>query len=539
MISKDLKRKIGILIRNEFKPQLAKEIINKLKFFVNFKEEFGDFSTNLIFLLKKLAPGTEDKLIAKIKEKFKSDFSEIKIINNHLNFYFSDYFLLKKFRQVFKNLDIFFKLKSNRKKKIVIDYVSANPTGPLTLGNARGAVIGDVLANILKINGFSITKEYYINDRGLQIELLGKTILAHLGYLEYEENFYQGDYLQEIAQKIKKKIKPQEQSPEQIGQITASFILENYIKPTLRKFGTFHNLFLAETYLYQQKLDKKILKILARKKLLKKEGALFLTLTKLGENKDEVLIKQSGEPTYFFSDILHYYYKFFIKKINFDILIVASDHLDHVRRLKTALKIFGIKQKQLLPIIYQFVHLKRGGEMLRMSKRKGTFVTLDELIAQINSGVIRFFFLQKSPEMTIDFDLSLAQKESEENPYWYVQYAYVRLQSIINKAKKQKILTKAKNLDPQKVWFKLNQNKSTKQIIAMIIKFQEILILVTEENKPNLLIEYLIQLVQKIHSFYEQEKILPDPYKLAFVILLKNFLTFVFKILGIKPLEKI
>lgn len=540
MTSKDLKRKIKILIRNELEPQVAKEIINKLKFFVNFKEEFGDFSTNLIFLLRNLAPNSEEKLLTKIKEKFKNEFSEIKIINNHLNFYFSDYFLLRNFRQAFKSLDTFFKLEIGRKKKVTIDYVSANPTGPLTLGNSRGAVIGDVLANVLKLIGFSITKEYYLNDRGLQIELLGKTVLAHLGYLKWEENFYQGDYLREVAQKIKNKIKLQKQTPEQIGQIAANFILKNYIKPALKKFGTSHNLFLAETSLYQQKLDKKILKILAKKNMLeKKEGALFLTLTKLGEVKDEVLIKQSGEPTYFFSDLLHYYYKFFIRKSNLDILIVASDHLDHVRRLKTALKIFGIKQNQFQPIVYQFVHIKKGEELLKMSKRKGTFVTLDELINRLEPGVVRFFFLQKSPEMTIDFDLDLAQKESEENPYWYTQYAYVRLKSIINKAKEQKIFTKTANLDPQKVWLKLNQNKSAKQIIATTLKLQEILILVAEEKKPNLLIEYLIQLVQKIHSFYEQEKILPDPYKLAFIIFLKNFLAFVFKILEIKPLEKI
>lgn len=540
MISKDLKRKIKILLRNELGLHLAQEIIKKLKFFVNFKEEFGDFSTNLIFLLKNIAPDSEKKLLIKIKEKFKNEFSEIKIINNHLNFYFSDYFLLKNFRQIFKSMDVFFKLKVGRKRKVIIDYVSANPTGPLTVGNARGAVIGDVLANVLETIGFSVTKEYYLNDRGLQIELLGKTILAHLDYLKWQEDFYQGDYLREVAQKIKAKIKPQNQTPEQIGQIASNFILKNYIKPALKKFGTSHNLFLAETYLYQQKLDKKILKILAKKNFLKeKEGALFLTLTKLGEIKDEVLIKQSGEPTYFFSDLLHYYYKFFVRKVNLDILIVASDHLDHVRRLKTALKILGIKQNQFQPIVYQFVHIKKDEKLLKMSKRKGTFITLDELINKIETGVVRFFFLQKSPEMTIDFDLDLAQKESEENPYWYAQYAYARLRSIISKSKEQKILTKAINLDPQKVWLKLNQSKSARQIIAMILKLQEILILTTEEKKPNLLIEYLIQLVQKIHSFYEQEKILPDPYKLAFVVFLKDFLAFVFKILEIKPLEKI
>lgn len=531
----ELEKKIKNLIRQEIKTEKAKEIITKLKFFVNYQENYGDISTNLIFLIEKLAPEKKEEVLRKIENKFKNYFSQIKVINNYLNFYFSDYLILKSFRSMTKNLKHFFRLKSGRKRKVIIDYVSANPTGPLTLGNARGAVIGDVLANTLKMSDFRVTKEYYVNDRGLQIELLGKTILAHLNYLKWEENFYQGDYLKEVAQKIKKYIQPEKQNPKLIGKIAANFILKNYIKPSLKKFGTHHDFFLFESDLYKNKINDKVLSLLKRKNLIQNtDGALFLTLTKLGETKDEVIIKRDGEPTYFYSDLLHYYYKFFIKKSNIEILIVASDHFDHIRRLKKALTIFGIKDYQFQPIVYQFVHLKKENEIFKMSKRKGIFVTLDELITKINPGTVRFFFLQKSPEMTIELDLDLAQKESEDNPYWYIQYAYARLNSIINKGR---YLRPTK--DPQKVWNKLNQNPSIKQLITTILKFQDLLILINKEKKPNFLPEYTFQLAQKIHSFYEKEKILPDSDKLAFVIFLKNFLDFLFKLMEIKPLKKI
>jgi arginyl-tRNA synthetase len=402
----------------------------------------------------------------------------------------------------------------------------------LTLGNARGAVLGDALSNILKLAGFRVTKEYYVNDRGTQIEILGKTILAHLGKIPWEENFYQGGYLKEIAEKFKNKVVDLE--PQKIGKKVADYILNNFIKPPLKKFGTFHDWYFFETELYKNNLDKKVLKILEKKKLIEeREGALFLLLTKLGEDKDEVLIKKTGEPTYFFSDILHNYYKFFIKKNKIEILIVASDHLDHTRRLKTALKIFGIKNYQFLPIVYQFVHLKKGEEYLRMSKRRGIFITLEDLIQEIHPGIVRFFFLQKSPESIIEFDLDLAKKESEENPYWYVQYAYARLNSILEKAGKKP------NIDPQKVFLSIKDIESVKTILRKIHQFQDLIYLIYKEKRVNLVAEYLISLAKKIHSFYEKERILPDRRKIAFVYFLREFLGFVLLCLQIKPVKKI
>jgi arginyl-tRNA synthetase len=549
-----LEQKLKNLIGKEIEKEKAIKILEKLKVFLIQDEKLGDYSTNLVFLLKEFAPEKENLLLEKIKKEF-NQFSKIEIVNNYLNFYLSDYEILKTFRAIYKNKKKFFKLNYGRNQKLNIDYVSANPTGPLTLGNARGAVLGDVLSNILKLAGFKITKEYYVNNRGTQIEILGKTILAHLGKIPWEENFYQGEYLKEIIKKrelmrtlnelIRTKQKnfllseqsvlsPKKSEYEKIGKKVADYILNNFIKSPLKKFGTFHDWYFFETELYKNNLDKKVLKILKKKKLIEeKDGALFLLLTKLGEDKDEVLIKKTGEPTYFFSDILHYYYKFFIRKNKIEILIVASDHLDHTRRLKTALKIFGIKNYQFLPIVYQFVHLKKGEEYLKMSKRKGVFITLEALIQEINPGIVRFFFLQKSPEVIIEFDLDLAKKESAENPYWYIQYAHARLNSILEKIRKNP------NIDPQKVFLAIKDTGTAKIILRKIHQFQDLIYLIYKEKRVNILIEYSISLAKKIHNFYEKERILPDRRKIAFVYFLKEFLGFVLLCLQIKPIKKI
>jgi arginyl-tRNA synthetase len=527
-----LEQKLKNLIRKEIEKEKAKKILEKLKFFLIQDEKLGDYSTNLIFLLKEFTPEKEKLIIEKIKKEF-NQFSKIDIVNNYLNFYLSDYALLKTFRAIYRNKEKFFRKNYGRNQKLNIDYVSANPTGPLTLGNARGAVLGDALSNILKLAGFKVTREYYVNDRGTQIEILTKTILAHLEKIPWEENFYQGEYLKEIASRIRTKLDTG-QAPEKIGKKVADYILNNFIKPSLKKFGTFHDWYFFETELYKNNLDKKVLKILKEKKLIEeRDGALFLLLTKLGEDKDEVLIKKTGEPTYFFSDILHYYYKFFIKKNKIEILIVASDHLDHTRRLKTTLKIFGIKNHQFIPIVYQFVHLKKGKEYLRMSKRRGVFITLEDLIQEIDPGIVRFFFLQKSPEAIIEFDLDLAKKESEENPYWYVQYAYARLNSILEKAGKRP------NIDPQKVFIAIKDTEAAKIILRKIHQFQDLIYLIYKEKRVNLLAEYLISLAKKIHSFYEKEKVLPDRRKIVFVYFLREFLGFALLCLQIKPIKKI
>jgi len=529
-----LENKIKNLLKKNLDKKSYLEISNKLKFFLIKDEKLGDYSTNLIFLLNKYVPHKKNEILEKIKKNLQNEFEKLEIINNYLNFYLSKYIFLKTFRDFAKKGNDFFKKSYGRNQKVNIDYVSANPTGPLTLGNARGAVLGDTLANILKICGFKVTKEYYVNDRGGQIEKLGKTVLAYLNLIPWEKDLYQGSYLKEIALKFKKYEKLKN-NPQKLGKKISDYILKFLIKPTLKKFKTFHDIYIFESHLYKGNLKNKVLNILKKQKLLQqKEGALFLLLTKLGKTKDEVLIKQNGEPTYFFSDILHYFYKFLIKKSKIDILIVASDHLDHTRRLKSALKIFKIKDFQFQPIVYQFLHIKQRNEILRMSKRRGVFITLEELMKEIHSDIIRFFFLQKSPEMIIEFNLELAKQHSQDNPYWYVQYAYARLKNIIKKSKMKNF----KEFDPQKIFLEIEKSENLLSLVKSIHKFQDLIYLIYQDKKVHLITEFLIETAKKIHLLYEKEKILPYPKRVAFIYYLTKFLLFVFSLINIEAIEK-
>lgn len=538
---KTLERKLKNLLRKE---KVDKEIIDKIKVFLIKEKGLGDYSTNLIFLIKQKESGRLEEIVSKIKKEFKRYFEKIEILNDYLNFSLSDYVLMRKLRNSYKN----FKRKGFKgfendvekkfaKYKVNIDYVSANPTGPLTLANVRGGVYGDVLANILKILGYRVTKEYYVNDRGTQIELLGKTILAHLGKIPFGENFYKLEILKNVALDIKDKIKTED--PQKIGKIAGDYILEKYIKPSLKKFGTFHDNFFFESELYKGDLKNKVLKILKNKNLIEeREGVLFLLLSKLGEEKDEVLIRKNGEPTYFFSDIIYHYQKYFERKFKIVILIVGADHQNQIRRLKKTFSIFKIKEFQFKPILLQFVHIKKGEEYLKMSKRKGTVITLDDILEELNPGILRIFFLQKSPDITIELDLDLAKKKSEENPYWYIQYAYARLNSILQKAKEMNLKI-PKNMDEQKFALEILKIDSAKDIFKEIYKFNDLLWIIEKDLNVNLIYDYAISISKKIHIFYEKEKVLPDLRKLAFVMYLKGFMEFLFFVLGIKPLKKI
>jgi len=539
----DLERKVKLILRKNLKASQFKEINSKLTFFVIKDENLGDYSTNLIFLLNKFAPEKKEKILEVINKKFKNHFSKIEVVNDYLNFYLSDYVLLKTLRNLLKKKEKGLFQYFGRKRKVIVEYVSANPTGPLHLGNIRGAVLGDVLANIFKILGFRVTREYYVNDRGTQVELLAKSILARLGKINFEENFYQGEYLSKVAEVLKDKI-DKEENLKRIGKIAADYLLENYIKPALQRLRTTFDNYFYETELYRkpERLEK-ILKIYRSHNLIEeKDGALILKLSLLGEPKDEYLTKQNGEPTYFLSDILYHYNKFFERKFKIGVGIVGADHHDHIRRLKKALEILKVKESQIKIITYQHVLLKKGDELLKMAKRKGTFVTIDDLLALIDYGVVRTMFLSLTPDKTLGFDLELAQKKSEENPYWYFEYAHARLHNILSKAQELGLKIPEK-IDPHKSGVYLIKDEQIKLLVRKLHKFKDISLIIYRELKPNLLYDYLMELTKLIHSFYEKKRIIQenqaDRRELYFVKTLKDLYAFLLKIMNVEAVERI
>lgn len=537
----DLSRKIKLILKKELSSTDFLELEKNLKFFLTKDEVYGDYSTNLLFLLKKIRPEKEKKILEIIKNKFKNYFDKIEIEGGYLNFYLGEKILLKDLRDLIKKQRRFF-FSIFKKQKVILDYVSANPTGPLHLGNIRAAILGDTLANFLKLLGFKVTKEYYVNDRGNQIETLAKSAKAYLNLLPFEDEYYRGEYLETIVQRYKDYIK-KEEDLEKLGKFLGEIILESEIKKSLKRLGTRFDNYFFETALYQdEKFIQKILKIFEKKNLLEnRNGALVLKLTKVGEGKDEFLIRENGKPTYFFSDILYHYQKFFIRKYKFLIDIFGADHHDHIRRLKKALEVLGIKEKNLKFITYQHVLIKKGEEILKMSKRKGVYITIDELLDILPVGLVRFLFLALTPESTLEFDLELALKKSEENPYWYSQYAFARLNSILERLKEKGYKINLK-LDPQMVAYYLIRDEIIKNLVRSFHKFKDLNLIIVKELKPNLFYDFFLNFIKKVHYFYENKKIIKeniDRREIIFVKTLRDILGFWFELMGIEPMKKI
>ncbi len=537
----DLQRKTKIILRKYLKPEEFKEIEKRLKFFLTKDESLGDYSTNLLFLLEKQNPQIKETILEEIKTKFKNYFEKIEVKSGYLNFYLSDFVLFKDLRSLIKKREKFFYLKT-KKQNVILDYVSANPTGPLHIGNIRPAVFGDLLSNFMKLLGFKVTKEYYVNDRGTQIEILAKSAKAFCNLIPLEENFYKGEYLEEIVNEYKEKI-IQEEDLEKLGKFLGDLILERIIKKSLKNLGTNFDNFFFETDLYKdERFVQKILKIYEKKGLLEKRGgALILSLTKTGETKDEYLIRDNGKPTYFLSDILYHAHKFFIRKYKLLVDIFGADHHDHVRRLKKALEILGIKEKNLKIIIYQHVLLKRGDELIKMSKRKGTYITIDDLLSLVPRDIVRFMFSSITPEIVLGFDLELAKKKTTENPYWYVEYAYARMNSILEKLKEMNYQIKI-NIDPQKAAKYLIKDEEIKSLMRNIHKFKDLSQIIVKEFKPNLFYEFLLDFSKKLHRFYENKRIIKeeiDRREILFVKLILSVLSFWLKLMNVKPVEKI
>ena len=542
---------IGLKIENKLK-QLSQKILGPdhfkirkdIRVFIPESLEYGDFSTNILFLLAKVLKENPYSIFEKYKDNFYKSipFTErLEFSSGYLNIFINKKILFNFYKSIIlKKFDIF-KNNIGKKQKLIIEYVSANPTGPLHLGNARGAVLGDILSNIFKLCNFKVTKEYYVNDRGKQIDLLVDTILYHLGMKEYSEEYYQGEYVKDIANSLKEKI--DKLSLEKLKQFIISYILKKYIKTPLIKFGTKFDNFYFESDLYKKNLDEKILNFFKKNKLIEeKDGAIWLKLSGLGEVKDEVLIKKDKEPTYFFSDILYNYEKLFIRKYKYSLIIVASDHQDHVRRLLAVFeKLFKVKPKNFQFLVYQMVHLYKENELLKMSKRKGTFVSLEDVLGIVEAPALRFYFAKYAPENTIEIDLDILKKESEENPIWYALYTYARFIGIIRKAKEQKFLFTRISLKNNitKSFNYIKDKDEYLKILRNIVQFSQLISESAISLRPNLIFQSFLNLCKELNSFYEKVKILDrDEFtksRLIFIIGIINFLEFLFNIFGIEP----
>lgn len=503
---------------------------------------FGDYTSNIALQLSKLKSENDKQspndIAKKILEKLGNpdylDKSEI-AGPGFINFFIKPDYLAKQISEILKKGDDFGK-SEKQDQKIDVEFISANPTGPLTLANGRGGAIGDTLASVLSFLGYETYREYYVNDTGNQIRLLGESVLATAGKVEPKDEHYKGEYVKDLAEKFADKL---DLSAQELGHVLADYLMDNEIKPAIARLGIKFDEYYSERSIYQKGLIEKTAGILKKKGFAyEKEGALWFKSTQFGDEKDRALItsmqgeRGKEEPTYFMADIAHHedvLSRGFYKKIN----ILGADHFGYADRIKGAVAAMGFDDKVEI-IFMQFVRLFKEGKEVKMSKRAGTFVTLDELLEQASKDAIRFFFLMYSPDSHIDFNLDLAKEQSNKNPVFYVQYAHVRMSNILNKAE-----TEFKDAD-----LTLLSKPAELELIKHLTDFPELVSKIGENYQVQGLAFYATRLSDLFHKFYESCRVLNAETRelmearLALVLSCKTVLGSTLKIMGIEAPEK-
>lgn len=479
--------------------------------------ENGDIATNIAFQLSKLlkkAPIQIANDILKNIEKNDELISEITVANpGFINFRFTPKYYQDKLNEVIQSNMDYGKSNIGDGKRINVEYVSANPTGLLHLGHGRNAVIGDTVSNLYKWCGYDVTREYYFNNAGNQMNNLGKSVYARYMQIVSDPEFpmpedgYNGEYVKTIAALLQEKYENQllENNEENL-RICRKFAEEwcfGAIKSTLINLKIEQDIYYNEDSLYT---DGKIQEVIKEFKIkgmaYEKDGALWLKLSEMGLEEDRVIVKSSGEPTYRLPDIAYHKEKLCR---NYDVVVdvFGADHIATVPDVLAGIKALGLDNSKIKVLIHQFITLTENGQQVKMSKRTGKSYTLDDLIEELGSDVVRFFFIMRSINTHLEFDLALAREQSEKNPVFYLQYAHARISSILEKAKEEGI-----TLD--NIEYDLSNLNATEELylIKEILEFPEVVENACHKYEPQLLTEYLKELASAFHQFYHNCRIM-------------------------------
>lgn len=558
---------IKILIEKSIKQAQKKKLLPDFdigKISVERPEEknYGDYSTNIAMQVcrsgltqmtarigaeklnsVKAAEIIRDELEMIDKEKL---FKKIEVARpGFINFFLSGKYLQNQVDEIIKQDKKFGRVDFGKKKKIQIEFISANPTGPLTLGNARGAFFGDTLAKILRKAGFYVEREYFINDSkdSNQIRELGKTFLG-------ESESYLTPHLKNLIEILSKDSKIKAIGDErETGALLAEKIQEENQKFIEEKLKINFDFWFSEQKMIEEKKVAQVLDLLESKNLTyEKDGAIWLKTSDFGDDEDRVLVRSDGEITYFLSDIAYHEDKFergYDKVID----IWGADHHGHQKRMKAALKMLGIDDARLDIIIMQIVRLIEEGREAKMSKRAGKFVTLEWLVDEVGLDSARFFFLARSAGSHMDFDIALAKEKSKKNPVYYVQYASARIHSILAKSKIKNFIPSEVEGQKPKIQIK-NQNllkqlnhPSELDLIRELIKLPEIVEDTAKDYQIQRLPNYAISLADKFHKFYEDCRVISGDEKLtkarlALTLTTKIVICNILDLMGVSAPEK-
>lgn len=471
----------------------------------------GDFSTNIAMQLVKILKMNPVEIANKIVEILtrREEFEKVEVAGpGFINIYLDDKYVFSGISNVIKEEDNYGKSSIGNNEKINIEFVSANPTGILHLGTARGAAYGSNLANILSFAGYDVTKEYYVNDAGNQINNLGISIYErYKGLCGLEENMpedgYYGHEIIDIAKDIYEEYKDSklDSDIEYFKEYGVKCLLD-IIKKDLSDFKVDFDVWTSEKAIRSKGRIEESLKILDEKGLIyQKDNATFLRTTDYGDDKDRVLIKSDGSYTYLVPDIAYHLDKF-DRGYNYLVDVFGADHHSYVSRLKASIEALGYDKDKLEVRLLQMVRLLRDGEVVKMSKRTGGNITISELVEEIGSDAARYFFATRSLDGQMDFDISLALKKSSDNPFFYVGYAHARICSILNDIKTQDI-----NINTN-----INSiiDEDTKALILKVYEFSDVVESSALKKEPHLITNYVYELASQFHNYYGKHRILTE-----------------------------
>ena len=534
--------------------------------------KFGDFSSNIAMKFSHVYNSSPKDLAKKILENISDNKNILKVEiagPGFINFFIVKVSQFEVIEKILKEQNLFGKNNLGLNQKVLIEFVSANPTGPLHVGHGRGAAFGDCLSSLLQENGYDVTKEYYVNDAGKQIDILTLSVLQRYHELidsnskfEYE-NLYKGDYIWDIAAEIHRNLSDtymisdfenyksisiddyilneknnlSEKKFKEVKDTSVKFILDD-IKKTLKLSGINFDSWFLESSLIDNGDLKDIIKYLhENNNTYEKDNALWFKSQELGDEKDRVLVKENKDHTYLSTDIA--YHKNKISR-NFDrvINIWGADHHGYVSRINGAFNIFAKGKSKLIILLVQFANLYRGKSKVSMSTRSGDFVTLEELLKEVGKDATRFFYLARKSDQHMDFDIELAKSNDSNNPVYYIQYAHARICSIFRLLKEN-----GNEFHYNKKFLEFLSEEEELNIVKKLSFYPEVIKKSAEKHEPHLLTNYMRELAQEIHSYYNKFQILVDDdnlrnARLALIEASKHVLVNSSKIIGINMPDK-
>ena len=527
--------------------------------------DFGDFAVNVSSLARtaKIAP----PMIANaIVENIEKEDNEYSVIGGFINFKAGKNLLMDAIEEIFKKREKFGRPENIEKEKIILEYVSANPTGPFHIGHGRWAAMGSVLANLLKFYGHDVYQEFYINDAGSQIQKLGNSLAIRIRQELGEDidfptdeierkNYYPGEYLIPVA---KKYLETHKGLPDDVKELSdfAKFEMENLQKALLENFRVHFDNFYSELSLHKSgKVEECVNKLKASGKIYQKDGADWFKSSDYGDDQDRVIKKADGSNTYLTADIAYHIDKLergFDRMIN----IWGADHHGYVARVKASIEALGYDPNKLEVLLGQLVNLVINGNEVRMGKRKN-MVTLEDLIDEVGVDATRFWMSLRNIDTTLDFDIELAKTNSDENPVFYVQYAHARACSILRNATEEKIDTETgKNIPSPLTKLELEDLKdnykkenliptidTARKLILKLEEFKSMIKMSAETRQVYTICRYVQELASEFHSFYNANRVLSDDKalmksRLALILAVKQVLSNAFEILGVSAPER-